>query len=84
MLILLVFIPFLHMVILSTMLSLNQIRLIYTEIPYRLNLAYRDNIILVAFYRNIFILYDKRMFYVRQMIQIYTYFFGQLEVLSEE
>ena len=84
MLIFLVFIPFLHMVILSTMLSLNQIRLIYTEIPYRLNLAYRDNIILVAFYSNIFILYDKRMFYVRQMIQIYTYFFGQLEVLSEE
>ena len=66
------------------MLSLNQIRLIYTEIPNRLNLAYRDNIILVAFYRNIFILHDKRMFYVRQMIQIYTYFFGQLEVLSEE
>ena len=39
--------------------SLNQIRLIYTEITYGLSLAYINNIVLVAFYHNIFILYDK-------------------------
>ena len=43
------------------MLSLNQIQLMYTEITYRLNLAYINNIVLVAFYRHIFILCDKRM-----------------------
>ena len=61
MLICIVFIPFLHMVILPTMLSINQIRLIYEEISYILGLACISNIALVAFYRNIFILDDKRM-----------------------